>query len=77
MTAVNVIIRHDAVHVLTYIMMRDENVQPVGFIAKAFALPHLNAVIATRGLFDVLPAFALVLCGEAQDFEGLVAALRV
>lgn len=43
----------------------------VGQTSKVAALPHLNAVIATRGPTDVLAAATRAACFHAASFDGL------
>jgi hypothetical protein len=59
MTAVNVLLTKDAVHVLTDCLASDETGTHI--LAKAWPLPHLNAVVAVRGVYHAALAFIIAL----------------
>jgi hypothetical protein len=68
MTALNVFLRKDAVHVLTDGAACDPNGDLVKAVSKVFPLAHTNAVLATRGVNGLLPLLGFAVDG-APSFD--------
>lgn len=69
MTAINIIVQKDAVHVLTDTMAYDGFGLPLGTMTKVFPLQHIDAVVALRGpvTAGVLLSTAIGVMGEGFD----------
>lgn len=74
MTAINVVVADEAVHVFT------DGVATAGaerrYLSKVFPIPHLSAVVATRGPSRLLGLAAIMLSDRASTFDDLVGSLR-
>lgn len=70
MTAINILVLKDSAHIIadSRLCMAGE---PAGNVAKLFPIPHLNAVIATRGRADLLFKVVDLVVPGAKDFSDL------
>lgn len=69
MTAINVLKLTDAVHLLTD--GRCGVGMAFGTVPKVIPIPHLNAIVATRGPARLLGLMTLMLCTKATTFDDL------
>lgn len=75
MTAINIIRQRDRVHVVTDAACWDSEGIVVGFWPKAFSLPHMPAVIATRGAY-VAPVLLGWEFARFATFDDLVSGIE-
>ena len=73
MTAINVLVRPEAVHIL--VDGKVTNMPSVG-VPKCFPMPHAKAAIATRGQARLLGLMTLALSARSQTFDAMAADLH-
>jgi hypothetical protein len=71
MTALNTVQHADAMHVLTDGARYDIDGRFVGFSPKVWSLPHINAVVSSRGPRIFLPAIVEMLGCVGTSFDDL------
>ncbi len=71
MTAINIIRQKEAVHIITDAAGYDDRGVLLTIGSKAWALPHLNAVMAVRGPKLLAPLLADLLGQSATSYDGL------
>lgn len=74
MTALNSYLSPNAVVVMTDTLMTNETGHPVGFVAKTYAVPQINALISGRGDSGLIVGFAFDAMARmlVSDFDMLV-----
>jgi hypothetical protein len=70
MTAINILRLKETAHIIADSQLSAAG-KPVGHVAKLFPVPHLNAVIATRGRADLLFKVVDLVVPRAKDFADL------
>jgi hypothetical protein len=72
-TAINIMVQRDAVHILSDGASYDAEQRFVSAGPKVFALPHINAAIGTRGPAVALPLLAHFVGHESTSYDELKA----